>query len=43
MPSPSWPAVPKVNEDLTNLLLQEEANRASSAGNGIDAATLQVF
>jgi hypothetical protein len=37
----SWPAVPKVNEDLTNLLLQEEANRASSAGNGIDAATLQ--
>ena len=36
-----WPAVPKVNEDLTNLLLQEEANRASSAGNGIDAATLQ--
>ena len=37
----AWPAVPKVNEDLTNLLLQEEANRASSAGNGIDAATLQ--
>ena len=37
----AWPAVPKVNEDLTNLLLQEEANRTSSAGNGIDAATLQ--
>eukprot|EP00964_Phaeocystis_antarctica_P048691 scaffold28195_cov70-Phaeocystis_antarctica.AAC.6 len=37
----AWPAVPKVNEDLTNLLLQEEANRASSTGNGIDAATLQ--
>ena len=37
----AWPAVPKINEDLTNLLLQEEANRASSARNGIDAATLQ--
>ena len=37
----AWPAVPKVNEDLTNLLLQEEADRASSARNGIDAATLQ--
>ena len=38
-----WPAVPKVNEDLTNRLLQEEANRASSADNGIDAATLERF
>ena len=37
----AWPAVPKVNEDLTNLLLQEEANRASSTGNGIDAAKLK--
>ena len=38
----AWPAVPKVNEDLTNLLLQEEANRASSAGNEhINATTLQ--
>jgi hypothetical protein len=37
----AWPAVPKVNEELTNLLLQEEANRASSTGNCIDAATLQ--
>lgn len=36
-----WPFVPKVNADLTNLLLQEEANRASSTGNCIDAATLQ--
>ena len=38
----AWPAVPEVNEALTNLLLQEEANRASSTTNGIiDAAKLQ--
>ena len=37
----AWPAVPQVNEDLTNLLLQEEANRASSTTNGIDADKLK--
>ena len=36
-----WPAVPKVNEELTNQLLQEEANRTSLTAKGIDAATME--
>ena len=39
--SGKWPAVPKVNEELTRTLLEEEANRASAVKEGVDPATLQ--
>ena len=39
--SGKWPAVPEVNEQLTRTLLEEEANRASAAKDGVVTATLQ--
>ena len=39
--SGEWPAVPTVNETLTNQMLEEEANRESADKEGVDPAVLQ--